>query len=208
MVYKVGNVIWAVHGISNQGSAAIRWYELNESTNAVIQQGTISDPNFDYSYPSIAANANGDVVIGFTRAGASADATGPGFLSAFAVVGHTSGGTTTFGTPLLLKAGVANYHLFGGSGDRWGDYSATGVDPTNSQTFWTTQEWAGANNVWETQVTELFVPTGGGAQPGSPPPAPPVVPPVPKPTGPGNPVTSTPTIADIVGLFSKKEILS
>ena len=35
-----------VHGTNVGGRDAIHWIKLSESTNAIIQQGTISDPNF------------------------------------------------------------------------------------------------------------------------------------------------------------------
>jgi hypothetical protein len=75
----------------------------------------------------------------------------------------TSGGTTTFGEPVLLKAGAARYDETGGSpAARWGDYSTTVADPSRPATFWTFQEWPSAQDVWSTQVTELRL--HGGTQ--------------------------------------------
>jgi hypothetical protein len=120
--------------------------------------------------PSIAANDAGSVVLGFTRTGGGLNE----FPSAYAAVGHTAQGKTTFGSPILLKAGADVYHFIPGQpqNDRWGDYSATLVDPNNPQTFWTFQEWAApsftpplfgaALGRWATQVTQITVPTGGG----------------------------------------------
>src|SRR5207253_3258707 len=65
--YKVGNSIWAVHLTTSSGRSAIRWYQINATTNAITQSGTIGDANHDYIYPSVAVNASGTVVIGFTR---------------------------------------------------------------------------------------------------------------------------------------------
>jgi hypothetical protein len=43
----------------------------------------------------------------------------------------------------LLKAGEAWYYKdFGTGSNRWGDYSATCVDPTDDATLWTIQEYA------------------------------------------------------------------
>ena len=165
-VYKVGNLLYAVHTLTLDGHDALRWYILNEATNAV-QEGTLGNSKFDYFQGSIAANANGDVVIGFTRSGTGSDALGPGFLSAFAAVGSTTGGVLTFADPILLKAGVANYHLIGGPGERWGDFSATSVDPLDPNSFWTTQEWAGPNNIWETQVTQILIRSSAVPEPSS-----------------------------------------
>ena len=49
----------------------------------------------------------------------------------------------TMQTPSVLKAGEACYFKDGGSGrNRWGDYSATVVDPTDDTKLWTLQEYA------------------------------------------------------------------
>ena len=151
-VYEVGDSLWAAHSITVASKAGIRWYEIDESTNAVLQFGTISDPDRDYFYPSIAANESGDVVIGFSGSSASQ------FVSSYAVVGETESGMTAFGDPLLLQAGLGNYEILGGTGrNRWGDYSATTVDPTDPFSFWTIQEWVSADNTWSTQITEIII---------------------------------------------------
>lgn len=162
-VFEAGNSLWATHSISSGGRAAIRWYEINEITNAVIQSGTIGDATHDYYYPSIAVNLFGDVVIGFSR---SSDTE---FVSAYAVVGDTVGGVTTFGSPILLKAGVDDYvQLDSSNRNRWGDYSATTIDPTDPFSFWTIQEWVSGDNIWSTQITELIItPTQAVPEPAS-----------------------------------------
>jgi hypothetical protein len=84
------------------------------------------------------------------------------FASAYAVVGETLGGVTSFGEPLLLRAGVDSYELVANGRNRWGDYSATVVDPSDPRVFWTFQEWADAGgDNWATQITQLSVPEPG-----------------------------------------------
>ncbi len=157
--YKVGNSIWLVHTVESGGRAALRWYELDATTNAINQSGTVGDADHDYFFPSIAANEFGNVVIGFSRSGLSE------FASSYAIAGNTVGGVTTFdATPTLLKAGVDDYFRDFDSGvNRWGDYSATMVDPTDPLSFWTIQEFAltssltnsGGTGRWATQITQL-----------------------------------------------------
>src|SRR2546430_9736941 len=51
----------------------------------------------------------------------------------------------TMRDPVTLKAGEGNYYkTFRTSADRnrWGDYSATQVDPADDTSFWTTQEYS------------------------------------------------------------------
>jgi hypothetical protein len=157
-LYKVGNSIWLAHAVESGGRSAVRWYELDATTNAIKQTGTIGDANHDYFYPSIAANEFGNVVIGFSRAGQTE------FASSYAIAGITVNGVTTFDTtPTLLKAGLDNYSRLDGIGrNRWGDYSATMVDPNDPFSFWTIQEFAltsassGAGR-WATNISQLQV---------------------------------------------------
>ena len=55
-------------------------------------------------------------------------------------------------------AGADDYQRLDGSGrNRWGDYSATLVDPSDPTTFWTFQEWVIGDNRWAVQITSLQI---------------------------------------------------
>jgi hypothetical protein len=149
-VIRRNGIIWGVNTIRNQGRVALRWSAIDANTNAVLQEGLIADPNQDVYMGSIAVNEFNDVVIGFNMSSTSQ------FVSSYAVLGTTVNGVTTFGEPLLLQAGVARDEVTGGAPlTRWGDYSATVVDPADPFTFWTFQEWVSVENVWSTQITQL-----------------------------------------------------
>jgi hypothetical protein len=146
-----GDSIWATHSTQVGGRIALRWYEIDENTSAVRQSGEIGDPGLDLIFPSIAVNEFGDVVIGFT-------ATGPNkFPSAYAVVGDTAGGVTTFGSLLELKAGSASYRGISDGVNQWGLSSSTVVDPSDPLHFWTFQEFAITSSQWGVQITEIIV---------------------------------------------------
>ena len=152
MVYEVNGVLYAVQVTQVAGRSAIRWYRVAASTGLPLESGTLSETGVDYSFPSIAANENGVVVIGFNKSSATE------FVSSYAVAGKTLAGVTTFDTPLLLKSGVANYHYLPLNGSsRWGDFSSISVDPTDSNVFWTNQEFVSAPDVWSTQITQIRV---------------------------------------------------
>jgi hypothetical protein len=99
----------------------------------------VIDGGFDmhHFFPSIAANDDGDIALGFTRSDSSR----------FAEAVYT---TRRHDYPLgaldsleVLKLGEDGYVKdFGGDEVRWGDYSATMVDPLDDHTFWTLQEYA------------------------------------------------------------------
>jgi hypothetical protein len=145
--------MWAVQGVESGGRAAIRWFQIDETTNAVLQSGLLADAELDLYYASIAVNEFDQVVIGCS--GSSENQ----FVSAYAVAGETVNGVTTFGTLLLLRDGVDAYERIDSYGrNRWGDYSATVVDPDDPSVFWTFQEFAGPFNNWVTNITELRLP--------------------------------------------------
>jgi hypothetical protein len=124
--------------------ASIHWFQMTPS-GTVEQSGFIDDPTGDrmFSYSTLAVNANHDIMVGYSRF--SADE--------FASVGYSF----RFGTDPLnemrgdreYKAGESTYvRLFDGR-NRWGDFSATQVDP-NDRHFWTVQEFAAADSAWGT----------------------------------------------------------
>ncbi len=130
------------------GRSAIRWVEIEEASNAILQEGIISDEELAYYFPSVAINSKGEVVIGCS--GSSEDQ----YCSAFAVLGTTEDGETTFGDVQLLVEGVGPYQV-GSDPSRWGDYSATVVDPDDDNVFWTFQEYASGTNQWSVRITQL-----------------------------------------------------
>ena len=146
-VYQLGGVLYAVHGCQVNGHAALCWYQIRAANQTLLQWGTIAQTNLDLFYPSIAANSCGTVVIGFNGCSTTT------FVSSFAVVGDTVDGVTTFGAPILLKAGLASYDRSDG---RWGDYSSTCVDPADPNRFWTIQMYPVSSGTWATQITEIL----------------------------------------------------
>jgi hypothetical protein len=144
--------LWGVRPVDESGRAAVEWYQIDPDTNIILQTGRITDDELDLYYPSIAVNELDQVVVGFN--GSSENQ----FVSAYAALGETIGGVTSFGDLLLLKEGVDSYEVAWDGRNRWGDYSTTVVDPSDPSVFWTFQEWAdfgGAN--WATQITQLLV---------------------------------------------------
>jgi hypothetical protein len=150
-VYRVGDVLFAAQGIQFGPHVAARWYRLSAINNALLESGTITDPNLDLYYPSIAANTNGTVVLAFNGSGSNT------FVSCYAVVGQTVNGVTAFGNLLLLQAGLAGYQNPDVSGiSEWGAYSTTCVDPTDPNVFWTINMFAYDQATWATQITQLL----------------------------------------------------
>jgi hypothetical protein len=134
--------LYATHTVSNTANTKteVAWYEIVPSSPpTLIQQGRVTDPARFYYYPSIAVNINGDIALGFSG---SSSTEFPGAYYTARLAADAPGSTQAVG---LLKAGESSYFkTFGTASDpnRWGDYSATVVDPTDNLTFWTLQEYA------------------------------------------------------------------
>jgi hypothetical protein len=143
VVYRNGS-LWTVHTVQSPATVKteVAWYQINPGTATVLSQGRISDPTRWYYYPSIGVNQDNIAAIGFS--GSSSREYVGGY---YTIVRPSSG----IADPVsLLKSGEAPYYKTGqtmgipggGTDNRWGDYSATVVDPTDNVTFWTLQEYA------------------------------------------------------------------
>ena len=143
-VYRNGS-LWTVHTVSGPATTKteVAWYRIDPSAGTVLSQGRISDPTRWYYYPSIGVNQDNVAAVGFT--GSSTDRIRRGVLHHRPV--HLPERRTRLA---LLKAGEAPYYKTGqtmgipggATENRWGDFSATVVDPTDDVTFWTLQEYA------------------------------------------------------------------
>jgi hypothetical protein len=150
IVYRVGNLIYAVHSTEVSNRAAIQWFKLDALTSAVLDTGIITDPALDLFYPAIAANSDGGVVIVFNTSSASS------YVGSYAMLGEPINGTLSFGNLVLLKAGVAGYNGPPGAPLRWGDYSAAVLDPVDPSHFWALTMYPSSSTAWATQITELI----------------------------------------------------
>jgi len=155
---KVNGEIWmAMNTVdTGNGRGSIHWLRIDAAKTAIIDEGYIGDATQNFLFPSIAANYDGDVVIGFNAVGS-----GPSqFVSSYAVVGKTAGKKTVFGAPMLLQHGRASYQLptdESGGLASWGDFSRTTLDPEDDKTFWTIQQIAVDRTHWATQITALHI---------------------------------------------------
>jgi hypothetical protein len=131
--------LYATHTVSDNAVARteVAWYEIALAPLSLVQQGRVSDPSRFYYYPSIAVNRNGDIAIGFSG---SSPTEFPGAYYTARLSSDAAGFTEPVG---VLRAGDGPYSkALTGTDSRWGDFSATMVDPSDDFTFWTLQEYA------------------------------------------------------------------
>lgn len=132
------NSIWCAHSIflpvTNTSRTAVQWWQFS-SDGTVRQSGRIDDSAGKrfFGFPSIAINRFGDALIGYSSFATNQYASASYSYRNF----HDEVGTLQM--ERVYKAGEGIYHR---QVQRWGDYSATVVDPVNDTDFWTIQEYA------------------------------------------------------------------
>ena len=143
LVYRNGS-LWAAQTVylpagTSPTRTSVQWWQV-ATDGTVLQQGLIDDPAgaLYYAYPSIAANRDGDALVGFSRFSASQ------YASADYAFRWASDPPASLETELVLKLGESAHPPFGNPalGALWGRHSATMVDPTDDTGFWTLQEYA------------------------------------------------------------------
>lgn len=135
-------------------SVGIRWYELRNpnGTPTVYQQGTYAPDSTFRWMGSIAMDKVGDIAVGYST---SSSTTNPGIRYTGRVPTDALG-TMEAETTILTGGGSQLRTL-----NRWGDYSAMTVDPTDDCTFWYTNEYLKSNGTfnWSTEITSFKFPS-------------------------------------------------
>jgi hypothetical protein len=122
--------------------AAVQWVELDTS-GAFVQGGRIEDPSaspwnggHSYAFASIAVNAHEDALVGFSEFQSN------DYVDAGYAYRAGTDPLNTMRAPVTLKDGEGPYSKTRGGLNRWGDYSASQVDPSDDLSLWTMQEYA------------------------------------------------------------------
>jgi hypothetical protein len=156
--YEINGRIYGIHTVTPTGGSftELRYYVLDAATLAPISTGTIGGGDFDYYQGSLAVNAAGDVVIGFNRSGsqttdANGDGKADGNISFMARVMKDNGAgvLSVVGSDLLLRVSDVGDYRCGARTtvdtvcrQRWGDYAAVTLDPTDPFRFYAIGEYA------------------------------------------------------------------
>ena len=127
----------------DSGQATAHWIKLNTSSwpPTLADQGDIGGEDIATGtstfFPAVAVNNSGDAYFGFS---ASSSTTYAGFYSAGRKTGDTAG---TVRSTEIVRAGDAYYiRTFGGTRNRWGDYSGASLDPVDDNIFWVYNTYA------------------------------------------------------------------
>ena len=129
---------------TDTGQATAHWFKFDTSTLTaftLVDQGNVGGEDIAAGaytfFPSVAVNKRGDMAIGFA---ASASTIYPGAYYVYRKSSDAAGTVRAAGT---IAAGLDYYvRKFGGSRNRWGDYTGTSVDPADDLSFWVFNEYA------------------------------------------------------------------
>ena len=130
--------------------AGVHWRELRDSGSgwAVFQEGTYAPADGNHRWmPSAAMDASGNICVAYSVSGSTMY---PSAAYACREAGDSPG---TLGNEVIYQPGTG----YQGGGNRWGDYSATQLDPIDDCTFWTVQEYGRASGsfYWSTSVASF-----------------------------------------------------
>jgi hypothetical protein len=142
--------------VAGGGNLGVRWYEVRSpnSTPTIFQQGTYAPDSDNRWMASVAQDKSGNIAVGYSVASA---ATLPSIRYTGWEVGNTLGTLQPENT-MIAGGGVQNGY------NRWGDYSAMRIDPSDDCTFWYTTEYYAAtqNGNWYTRIGSFKFPSCGG----------------------------------------------
>ena len=141
LVYRNGK-LWTTHHVflpaNNPTRSAVQWFEF-DLDGTVEQWGRIDDPTGEmfFAFATIAVNAKDDVMVGFGSFSENQ------YASASYAFRYHDDPPNEMRDYYQYKDGLAKYFKnFGSTRNRWGDYTATWVDPADDLDFWTLQEYA------------------------------------------------------------------
>ncbi len=144
---------FTVGGAASEVGGAPRWFEVRKSGSAwgLFQEGTY-DPadNHDRYMGSAAEDSAGNLALGYS---VSSTALAPAIRYAVRSPADPLG---TLGAEATLIDGAGSQT----GSNRWGDYSALGVDPADDCTFYYTNEYypTTASTTWSTRIGAFRLP--------------------------------------------------
>ncbi|MEZ4770350.1 MAG: carboxypeptidase-like regulatory domain-containing protein [Caldilineales bacterium] len=139
--------------------AGVRWFELRKTSSnwSLFQEGTYGAGSLNRWMGGIAMDKSGNIALAYNVANSS---TYPGIRYA-GRLSTDPAGTLPQGEHTIVNGTGSN------GSNRYGDYSAMSIDPSDDCTFWFTGEW-NAGSQWSTRVAKFkFDQCGATPPPGN-----------------------------------------
>lgn len=151
---QIGTALYNAHTINVSGFARPRYYQINTATATVTRSSTFSKSSTSYDFnASIAANNAGDVYVTWS---ATDPTNGTNAQIRFSGRRATDSSTIPSGTALLTSPTCLTGNFDPNFGmQRWGDYSAVTVDPTNPLLAWIVNEKINSSSQWGSHIARI-----------------------------------------------------
>ena len=164
-VWRDGSLWGTLTGSNTAGSrAVVQWFEVEtngypSASSTLRQHGIIDGGTGEFTYmPSISVDACGNTALTYTQSSSSR-------WPEMRYTGRLAGeALDSMQAPVVAKTSNGFHDDFSGStsrGERWGDYSATVIDPID-QSFWVAHEYvkvaptgSGNNSRWGTWIANF-----------------------------------------------------
>ena len=138
--------LFITHSVAEGSSgSSVRFAEIDINSLSVLRDFRMGSSNSNHTYPAIAVADNGDVLLTYSRS------SNTDYMGAYYTV--IPNGTSQPIGSRLIKPGAGTYYVtFGGTRNRWGDYSGAWIDPFDNNTFWVHSEYVHAVDNWGTYI--------------------------------------------------------
>ena len=130
------------------GNTGVRWYEVRSpnGTPTIYQQGSFAPDGDNRWMASVAMDQHGNIGVGYSDCNAA--------TTTYPSIRYTG---WEVGDPLGMLQAETSMVSGGGAQtgyNRWGDYSAMRIDPSDDCTFWYTQEYQATTQSanWNTRI--------------------------------------------------------
>ncbi len=139
--------------VDNTDHAGIRWYELRKTgtTWSVRQQGTFAPDAHSRWMGSIRLNGYNEIGLGYS---VSSTSVYPSIRYAGqSATAYAAGAGTLDVAEQSIQSGAYSQTSY----NRWGDYSAISVDPSDDKTFWYTNQYMGSTTTKKTRIASFQI---------------------------------------------------
>jgi hypothetical protein len=126
-VFAFGGRVLGCNGAKNTLSSrpGILWYDVRVSDGALLQEGLVDDPNYDYTHPSLAVDADGNIGMGCTRTSTNE------YPSVCILMHAITDPPGTMRPPVRAVPGTTYFQNAKYKALPWGNYSTTCIDPSD-----------------------------------------------------------------------------
>ncbi len=148
-LYKDG-YLYMVHAVKDGSYSGVSFVQVDVSSMTATQDFVFGDGEHYHSYPAIAIDGSDNSFVTYSR---SAD---DEYMGAFFSVISPDAAFVT--EDKVIAPGQDNYVVtYGGSRNRWGDYSGAWVDPSDSNNIFFSTEFVNAKNNWGVWIAGVRV---------------------------------------------------